>query len=105
VLPGDEMRVDESAAETIARFGSDQLDIRAGAEAFVDTLYLAEAGDSYAVNVFRLESYDGRPRFRESGPYTDVRWVPLEEIAAVRGYEMPPALRDVLTQSSERSAT
>src|SRR5262245_30609141 len=74
-LPGEEMPGEESASETIGRFGREQLDINIGGEEFADTLYLADEGIDYAVNLFRVLSYSGRPRFRESGPFTEVRWV------------------------------
>jgi ADP-ribose pyrophosphatase YjhB (NUDIX family) len=104
VLPGDEMPEDESAVETLQRFGREQLDIRPGAEEFVDTLYVKEGPDDLAVNVFRLDSYEGRPRFRESGPYSEVRWVTRAEVTDEKTYPMPAPLRASLAPASERSS-
>ena len=72
-LPGDVMAVDESSTETLERFAHDQLDVRVEEEEFVETLFLSDGGQEYAVNVFRVR-FSGNPRFRESGPFQDVRW-------------------------------
>jgi ADP-ribose pyrophosphatase YjhB (NUDIX family) len=74
VLPGDVMEMEESASETVQRFGKDELDVRVSAEEFVDTFYLNEDESSYAVTVFRAMSFDGHLRYRESGPYAEARW-------------------------------
>jgi ADP-ribose pyrophosphatase YjhB (NUDIX family) len=73
-LPGEVMRFDESASETLQRFASAELDVRVSAEEFVDTFYLTESGTTYAVTVFKPASFEGRPRYRESGPYEEARW-------------------------------
>ena len=104
VLPGDEMPEDESAAETLGRFGREQLDIRASGEEFVDTLYVNEGPEEFAVNVFRVDSYEGRPRFRESGPYSEVRWVTRAEVTDENAYPMPAPLRASLAPAKERSS-
>ena len=104
VLPGDEMPEAESASETLLRFGRDQLDIRPGSEEFIDTLYLSEGADELAVNIFRLDSYEGQPRFRESGPYSEVRWVTRGEVTDEDAYPMPAALRASLAPAGERSS-
>jgi ADP-ribose pyrophosphatase YjhB (NUDIX family) len=103
VLPGEEMPGEESASETVVRFARDQLDLRVTGDEFVNTMYINEDGVDYAANVFRVAAYEGRPRFRESGPYTEVKWVPVADIAAVRGYSMPPALRESLGKMAEGS--
>lgn len=74
VLPGEEMEPEESASETIGRVAREELDVRVTGEEFFDTLYVEDGGRPYAINVFRITSFEGRPRFRESGPYQDVRW-------------------------------
>jgi ADP-ribose pyrophosphatase YjhB (NUDIX family) len=100
VLPGDEMPEAESAAETVGRVGREQLDIRVATEEFADTLHLAADGVDYAVNIFRVVGYEGRPRFRESGPYSEVRWVVRDDLADESVYEMPPALRESLLKAA-----
>jgi ADP-ribose pyrophosphatase YjhB (NUDIX family) len=95
ILPGDTMRDEESASETIERFGREQLDIEVGAEEFAETLFLSEDGEEYAVNIFRVSPQD-RPRFRESGPYENVRWLTPADLADRRTYPAPEPLRDYL---------
>jgi hypothetical protein len=97
VLPGDAMPEAESATETAERAGHDQLDVRVSGDEFVDTLYLEDAGIDYAANIFRVR-YEGRPRFRESGPYTEVRWVLPSALVAWQG--MPRPLVDVIRKST-----
>lgn len=80
VLPGDLMRDDESAAETVDRFSRNDLGAAVRADDFVDTFFLEDSGASYAVTVFRPSSIDGRLRYRESGPYDEVRWVTPEDL-------------------------
>jgi ADP-ribose pyrophosphatase YjhB (NUDIX family) len=75
VLPGDVMRVDESALETIQRVGGEELDLSIMDFEFVETLELRDGKVDYAVNVFRVTNYEGRPRYRESGPYADAQWL------------------------------
>jgi hypothetical protein len=96
VLPGGAMPDVESATETAERVGRDQLDVRITGDEFVDTLYLQDAGIDYAANIFRV-TYEGRPRFRESGPYMEVRWVLPSALVAWQG--MPKALIDVIRKS------
>ncbi|MPZ49653.1 MAG: hypothetical protein GEU75_10230 [Dehalococcoidia bacterium] len=103
VLPGDEMPEEESASETLARFARDQLDLSVASEEFADTINLVEAGDAYAVNIFRVTG--GQPRFRESGPYSDVRWLTSEDLGDATAYPMPEALRRSLASAIERRPT
>ena len=78
-LPGDVMRLDESASETVKRFGRNELNVEIGAEEFVDTFYLQEGNDDFAVTVFKPASFSGDLRYRESGPYEEARWaLPIE---------------------------
>jgi ADP-ribose pyrophosphatase YjhB (NUDIX family) len=92
-LPGDLMPTDESADETLARCAREQLDLRLEGNQFVDTLYLAENAQELAVNVFRV-GYEGRPRFRASGPFAEVRWLLRADLPRLDG--MVPGLRDLL---------
>jgi ADP-ribose pyrophosphatase YjhB (NUDIX family) len=98
VLPGDEMDADESAAETIGRVAREELDLRVTGEEFADTLYINEGDQRFAVNVFRVTTFEGRPRFRESGPYEDVRWGLRSEIWDPK-LPLPEPLRAMLTGS------
>ena len=102
-LPGDTMPEDESASETIARFAREQLDITVRSETFFDTLALSEDGTDYDVNIFRV-TYIGRPRFRESGPYDDVRWQLLSELDDA-SIPMPDALRASLSTAAAGRST
>jgi ADP-ribose pyrophosphatase YjhB (NUDIX family) len=90
-LPGDEMELDESASETVRRFARDQLGILVRDEEFVDTFYLAEGATEYAVTVFR-PSCEGELRYRESGPYSEVRWCAPDELPS----PVPQALSELL---------
>jgi ADP-ribose pyrophosphatase YjhB (NUDIX family) len=101
-LPGEEMPGSESASETVGRFGREQLDIRIAGEEFADTVYLEESDLEYAANVFRIVAYEGRPRFRESGPYTEVRWVVRDEFQDEQAYVMPGPLRTSLISILDR---
>ena len=99
VLPGDRMPEEESAAETLARVGKQELDAEVAMESFVDTLTLREGDADYAVNVFRV-AVEGHPRYRESGPYEEAAWAPLNDIRGA-GLAMPPALLDALSALAE----
>ena len=74
VLPGERMTEQESSSETIWRVGREILDVQVIHDTFVDTLYIKEGAAEYAVNVFSI-AFEGTPRYRESGPYAEVRWV------------------------------
>jgi ADP-ribose pyrophosphatase YjhB (NUDIX family) len=99
VLPGDEMEEAESASETIARVGKDELGVSVSNEEFVTTLEMLEGGNSYNVNVFRV-SLAGHPRYRESGPYEEAAWAPLADLRGA-GLSMPPQLLDALVTQNE----
>ena len=103
-LPGDTMPGDESAAETIARFAREQLDVTVRSETFFDTLSFSDDGNDYDVNVFRV-TYVGRPRFRESGPYTEVRWALPADLDDPPSIPIPEALRASLSAQEGRSST
>jgi ADP-ribose pyrophosphatase YjhB (NUDIX family) len=94
VLPGDVMRVDESALETIQRVGGEELDLSIKDFEFVETLELRDGKVEYAVNVFRVTNYEGRPRYRESGPYIDAQWL----LAGESPQEVAPGLEALLAR-------
>jgi len=81
-LPGDVMHIEESASETVQRFAKNELDVQITAEEFIDTFYLQEGGDSYAVTVFKPASFTGHLRYRDSGPYAEARWALPAELPA-----------------------
>ena len=104
VLPGDLMHEDESSTETMGRFAREQLGVAIASEEFDDTLYLQDGGAEQAINVFRV-TLDGHPRFRESGPYAQMRWVAASEVDDPAGYPAPTQLREYLRAALERGAT
>ena len=99
VLPGDEMPEFESAAETLARVGKEELGVEVSMDSFVDTIELSEANNSYAVNVFRV-AVEGRPRYRESGPYEEAAWAMPDELPGA-GLTMPSRLLEMLLAHQE----
>jgi len=99
VLPGDEMTDDESAVETLVRVGREELGAGVSGDTFVETLEVLEGGNSYSINVFRV-SLEGHPRYRESGPYEEAAWAPLNELRTA-GLSMPPQLLDALVAANE----
>ena len=103
VLPGDHMREDESSTETMGRFVREQLGVAIASEEFDDTLYLQEGGAEQAINIFRV-TLDGHPRFRESGPYAQMRWVDASEVDDPAAYPAPAQLRDYLKAALQRGA-
>ncbi|MGE0058968.1 MAG: NUDIX hydrolase [Dehalococcoidia bacterium] len=92
VLPGDIMEIEESASETVQRFGREELDVRVGAEEFIDTFYLTERETSYAVTVFKAVSFEGHLHYRESGPYAEARWCLPADLPS----PIPEALAEML---------
>jgi ADP-ribose pyrophosphatase YjhB (NUDIX family) len=99
VLPGEEMKDDESSGETVARVAREELGAGFSGDDFVTTLDLLEGGNSYSVNVFRV-SLEGHPRYRESGPYEEAAWAPLADLRTA-GLSMPSQLLDALVAQNE----
>ena len=91
VLPGDVMKEEESASETMARVAHDELDTYLRSEDFVATLTFNIAGNEYAANVFRV-ALGGHPRYRESGDYAQVAWAAPDAPPD----PIPDALRELL---------
>ena len=60
---------------------------------------ILEGGNSYNINVFRV-SLEGHPRYRESGPYEEAAWAPLNDLRSA-GLSMPPQLLDALVAANE----
>ncbi len=103
ILPGEAMPEAESASETAARVLRDDFGVEVVGEEFLETLRLEEGGVDYAVNVFRVAT-DGRPRYRESGPYAEVGWVAPSELDDL-DITLPPALRGLLDRQAAREAS
>ena len=78
-LPGDELRKGQSPSSFIALYGKDQLDIQVMGDEPFQTLHLDDGEQVYAVAVHRV-GYEGRPRFRDSGPYSEVGWAPRGDL-------------------------
>jgi hypothetical protein len=91
-MPGDDMRADESASETMERVLKDQLDVSLVGDAFEATLELSDGGVEYTANLFRVR-LGGHARYRESGPYAEVAWA---DPKSLDGIQMPQALKDAL---------
>jgi ADP-ribose pyrophosphatase YjhB (NUDIX family) len=99
VLPGEEMKQDESSGETVARVAREELGAGFSGDDFVTTLEMLEGGNSYNINVFRV-SLEGHPRYRESGPYEEAAWAPLADLRTA-GLSMPPQLLDAILAANE----
>jgi hypothetical protein len=100
-LPGDDMRADESASETMERVLRDQLDATLSGDTFESTLNLTDGGVEYVANLFRVR-LQGHPRYRESGPYAEVAWA---DPKALEGIQMPEPLRAALGKLGDGSKT
>lgn len=91
VLPGEVLPRGRNPEDLIAEYGRDQLDVQVmGSEPF-ETLHLDDGDATYAIAVHRV-GYEGRPRFRESGPYQEVGWAPLGELMDANAF---PKLADL----------
>lgn len=87
LLPGDELPKGKSPSDMIAEFGAGQLDVRVMGDEPFQTLHLRDADEEYAVAVHRV-GYEGTPRFRESGPYSEVGWAPRGDLMDARAYPL-----------------
>ena len=96
VLPGDELRKGQSPSSFIALYGKDQLDIQVMGDEPFQTLHLDDGENVYAVAVHRV-GFEGRPRFRESGPYSEVGWAPLGDLMDAKAYPRLVELAGYLT--------
>jgi hypothetical protein len=85
----------------MVRFAREQLGVAIASEEFDDTLYLRDSGAEQAINVFRV-TLNGRPRFRESGPYAEMRWIAAGEVDNPDSYPAPSELREYLKAALER---
>jgi ADP-ribose pyrophosphatase YjhB (NUDIX family) len=78
-LPGDELRKGQSPSSFIALFGRDELDVQIMGDEPFQTLRIDDGDEEYAVAIHRV-GFEGRPRFRESGPYSEMGWAPRDEL-------------------------
>jgi ADP-ribose pyrophosphatase YjhB (NUDIX family) len=95
-LPGDELSRGDSASDVIARFGPEQLDVQIMGDEPFETLHISDGLSEYAVSVHRV-GFEGRPRFRESGPYAEVGWAPCGDLMDGNQYPMLVELAAALT--------
>ena len=82
----------EAAEECLERVVESELGVKTQSYEFADTLYFAEpgAGGDFVTNVFRLDRWEGRVRYRAAGDYEDVRWADAAELSQLA---MPLPLR------------
>ena len=112
-LPGEAKGADESAATTIARFAHEQLDLWLMGSEPVETLRLRDGEADYTVEVLRV-GFEGKPRFRESGPYDEVGWARPDDLPSPMpaelgawlsaGTGLQPGAGDDATQQPESEA-
>jgi hypothetical protein len=79
VLPGAELPRGRSASDIIAEFGRDELDVQIMGDEPFQTLRISDGDQEYAIAVHRV-GYEGRPRFRESGPFSEAGWAPRGDL-------------------------
>jgi hypothetical protein len=99
VLPGDVLPKGKSPSDLIAEFGKDQLDIQVMGDEPFQTLHIDDGDSTYAIAVHRI-GFEGRPRFRESGPYTQVGWAPKTDLQDATAY---PYLAELAVQLARES--
>jgi hypothetical protein len=95
-LPGDELDKGKSPSDLIAEFAADQLDVQIMGDEPFQTLRISDGDREYAVAIHRV-GYEGRPRFRESGPYTEVGWAPRGDLMDGTAYPALVELAGYLT--------
>jgi len=98
-LPGDLVGEGESAEDTLSRVAEDHLGVRLQGQELVDTLTIADGGVEYDASVYRI-GFEGRPRYRESGPYAEIGWAEPGELEQL-DITLPQALRDLIGRMAE----
>ena len=101
ILPGDDMRYEESASETMERVLKDHLDASLFGDIFEATINLTDGGVEYIANLFRVR-LRGHPRYHAGGPYAEVAWA---DPKSLDGVTMPEPLREALGKLEEGSKT
>jgi ADP-ribose pyrophosphatase YjhB (NUDIX family) len=94
VLPGDIVTQGETASQTLARVADEHLGVELQGEELAHTLNVVDNGVEYDVSVYRV-GYEGRPRYRDSGPYAEVGWAAPDELDEL-DIRLPEALREFL---------
>jgi ADP-ribose pyrophosphatase YjhB (NUDIX family) len=95
-LPGDELRKGQAPSSFIALYGKEQLDIQVMGDEPFQTLHISDGTNEYAVAVHRV-GYEGRPRFRDSGPFTEVGWAPRGDLMDATAYPYLAELAGYIT--------
>jgi SAM-dependent methyltransferase/ADP-ribose pyrophosphatase YjhB (NUDIX family) len=97
MLPVTVVRDDEAAEDALRRHAREQFGVGVDAEAFVETVYLTDAGDKhqYVANIFRARLADGPMRFNAEGDYDDARWLAAADLEQLA---MPPDLQAPLVK-------
>ena len=96
VLPGEELRKGKSPSDLIAEFAADQLDVQIMGDEPFQTLRISDGKEEYAVAIHRV-GFEGRPRFRDSGPFTEVGWAPRGDLMDGTAYPALVELAGYLT--------
>jgi ADP-ribose pyrophosphatase YjhB (NUDIX family) len=86
-LPGDVLAKGEAPSYLIARYARDELDVQIMGDEPFETLRLSDGSEEYAISVYRV-GFEGTPRFRESGPFTEVGWAPRSELMDKNAFPM-----------------
>ena len=86
-LPGDVLSKGEAPSYLIARYGRDELDVQIMGDEPFETLRLSDGPDEYAISVYRV-GFEGRPRFRESGPFQEMGWAPRSELMDSKAFPL-----------------
>src|SRR3989304_4351249 len=89
-LPGGEAGPPGPAGAPAPRLASKQLATEVMGLAPFSTLSVDDAGVARTVDVLRI-GYEGRPRYRPSGPFAEVGWADPAEPDAL-GIQLPPGL-------------
>ena len=96
LLPGDVLSPGKNPEDLVAQYAKDQLDIQVMGTELFQTLHLDDGKKTYAVAVHRV-GYEGKPRFRESGPYTEVGWAPRGDLMDATAFPQLAELAGHLT--------
>jgi ADP-ribose pyrophosphatase YjhB (NUDIX family) len=96
VLPGDSVAEGETPSQTLSRVADEHLDVSLQAQELVDTLQVVDNGVPYSASVYRI-GYEGRPRYREAGPYSEVGWAEPGELDEL-DIRLPEPLRELLAR-------
>jgi len=102
VLPGDSVAEGETASQTVARVADEHLGLDLQGEELVETLSVADGGSTHDVSVYRV-GFEGRPRYRESGPYAEIGWTAPTELDEL-DIALPDELKAMLARLGGQEA-